>query len=103
MSVDLSGANRELFFVNLTAVGTESLNGHQEFCTAKQTYRDAPLLHQQDKYLVCATRWMIPTSEMPTIEPTWFEIWEYNENAHVSDDPTADYDPPLIFSEFAQL
>ena len=68
MSIDLLGANRELFYVNLTAVGAESHNGHHSFCTAKQQYRDAPLLHDQSKYLVAATRWQIPTSEVPIIE-----------------------------------
>ena len=77
MSVDLSGAKRELFYVNFTKVGKERQNGHQEYCQAKMTFRDAPLISNQSQYLVCATRWQIPTSEVPTIEAKGFEVWEY--------------------------
>jgi hypothetical protein len=100
MSVDLLGANRELMFVNLSAIGKESLNGHQAFCTAKQTYRDSPLLFRQDMHLVCATRWQVPTSEVPTIEPTSFELWEYN----ATNDPLPNgtgYVAPLTYADFA--
>ena len=97
MSVDLSGANREIMYVNLTAVGKESKNGFQNFCTAKQTYRDAPLLSNQSKYLVCATRWQVPTSEVPTIEPTSFELWEYNH----TNNGGAGYVAPLSYTDFA--
>ena len=79
MSVDLLSSDREIVFVNLTAVGTESKNGHQSYCKAKQTYRDAPVLYNQSAFLCAATRWQVPTSEVPTIEPTWFEIWEYQD------------------------
>ena len=79
MSVDLSGSNRELMYVNLTTVGKESLNGHQQQATAKMTFRDAPLLSQQDRYLVAATRWNVATSEVPTIEECKFELWQYEE------------------------
>ena len=80
MSVDLLSSDREIIFVNLTAVGTESLNGHQAYCTAKQTYRDAPVIYDQSAFLVAATRWQVPTSEVPSIEPTWFEVWEYKDS-----------------------
>jgi len=91
-------------FVNMTAVGTESLNGHAQYCTAKQTYRDAPILSQQDRYLVCATRWQVPTSEVPTIEAKTFEIWEYDTNDNINQgDPTAHYVHPTTFTEFEAL
>ena len=97
MSIDLLGANRELFYVNLTEVGTESQNGNQKFCSAKQQYRDAPLLHDQSKYLVAATRWQIPTSEVPTIEEHYFEVWQYELEAKPG------YGPPASISDIADL
>ena len=98
MSIDLLGANRELFYVNLTTVGTESHNGNQAFCSAKQQYRDAPLLHDQSKYLVAATRWQIPTSEVPIIEQHYFEVWQYStENDGIA------YTAPTTYAHFEAL
>lgn len=107
MSVDLSGAEREIMYVNFTTVGSESENGNQNYCTAMQTYRDAPLIYQQNQWLVAATRWQVPTSEVPTIDEKWFEVWGYVPVNHVfpdaGEEKRDDYVAPTTFAQFAAL
>ena len=67
MSVSLD--NKRIVYLNLSKTGRESLNSadSQEFCEVKLSFRDSPLLDKQDDYVVAATRFGVPLSEVPTM------------------------------------
>ena len=81
MSVSLD--NKRIVYLNLSKTGRESLNSadSQEFCEVKLSFRDSPLLDKQDDYVVAATRFGVPLSEVPTIQKHWFEIRSYDPAA----------------------
>ena len=103
MSVDISGEDKQLLYVNLRAVGKESLNEQQNYATATMTFRNAPLVQNQSQYLVCATRWRCQCSEIPSIEPTTLEVYGYTDAVVATGDPLAEYTPPTTDAEFTAL
>ena len=83
MSLELGGKDKSILYLNLIKSGEESLNDpvatHK--CTVSANFAQClkPFVQDQSKYLCAVTRFSVPLVEVPIINPTHFDIYQYED------------------------
>ena len=83
MSLELGGKDKSILYLNLIKSGEESLNDpsvtHKCTVTANFAQCLKPFVQDQSKYLCAVTRFSVPLIEVPIINPTYFDVYQYED------------------------